>query len=102
MNADKVSSSMLIRDLCLFLSDFASLPFPLQFQQFYGGAPNFTIPGRTFPVDVLFSKTPCEDYVESAVKQVLSIHLSQGQGDILVFMTGQEDIEVTCSVVVGE
>ncbi|KAL9933708.1 hypothetical protein V8E36_007366 [Tilletia maclaganii] len=72
-----------------------------KFSDFYGSAPSFTIPGRTFPVDVLFSKSPCEDYVESAVKQVLSVHLSQGKGDILVFMTGQEDIEV-CAVVVQE
>ncbi|PWN51326.1 P-loop containing nucleoside triphosphate hydrolase protein [Violaceomyces palustris] len=70
-----------------------------KFARFYGGAPNFTIPGRTFPVDVLFSKTPCEDYVESAVKQALSIHLSHGAGDILIFMTGQEDIEVCCQVI---
>ena len=62
--------------------------------------PSFTIPGRTFPVDVLYSKTPCEDYVESTVKQILTIHLSQGQGDILAFMTGQEDIEVTCEVTI--
>lgn len=46
----------------------------------------------------MFSKTPCEDYVDSAVKQTLSIHLAQPAGDILVFMTGQEDIEVTCQV----
>ena len=64
-----------------------------KFARFFGDAPMYTIPGRTFPVDVLFSKTPCEDYVESTVKQVLSIHLSQNPGDILVFMTGQEDIE---------
>ncbi|KAN0061919.1 Pre-mRNA-splicing factor ATP-dependent RNA helicase PRP16 [Thecaphora frezii] len=70
-----------------------------KFASFYGGAPNFTIPGRTFPVDVMFSKTPCEDYVESAVKQALSIHLSHPAGDILIFMTGQEDIEVTCDVI---
>lgn len=69
-----------------------------KFASFYGGAQTFTIPGRTFPVDVLFSKTPCEDYVDSAVKQALSIHLSHPKGDILVFMTGQEDIEVTCQV----
>ncbi|GAC75786.1 mRNA splicing factor ATP-dependent RNA helicase [Moesziomyces antarcticus T-34] len=70
-----------------------------KFAAFYGGAQTFTIPGRTFPVDVLFSKTPCEDYVDSAVKQALSIHLSHPKGDILVFMTGQEDIEVTCQVI---
>lgn len=70
-----------------------------RFAQFFGGAPQFTIPGRTFPVDVLYSKSPCEDYVDAAVKQVLNIHLSQPAGDILVFMTGQEDIEITCEVV---
>ncbi|KAJ5860996.1 uncharacterized protein N7529_008306 [Penicillium soppii] len=70
-----------------------------RFSRFYGGAPEFIIPGRTFPVDLHFSRTPCEDYVDSAVKQVLAIHVSQGPGDILVFMTGQEDIEATCELV---
>ncbi|KAI9887059.1 MAG: DEAH-box RNA helicase prp16 [Watsoniomyces obsoletus] len=70
-----------------------------RFSRFYGGAPEFFIPGRTFPVDIQFSRSPCEDYVDSAVKQVLAIHVSQGPGDILVFMTGQEDIEITCELV---
>ncbi|GAA5995791.1 hypothetical protein JCM5350_002554 [Sporobolomyces pararoseus] len=70
-----------------------------KFSNFYDDAPCFTIPGRTFPVDVLFSKTPCEDYVDSAVKQALQIHISHPPGDILIFMTGQEDIEVTCDVI---
>ncbi|KAF9399785.1 DEAH-box RNA helicase prp16 [Mortierella sp. AD011] len=70
-----------------------------KFSSFYGNAATFTIPGRTFPVDIMFSKVPCEDYVDSAVKQVLAIHLGQPAGDILVFMTGQEDIEVTCQVI---
>uniref|UniRef100_A0A0W0F2G2 Pre-mRNA-splicing factor ATP-dependent RNA helicase PRP16 n=1 Tax=Moniliophthora roreri TaxID=221103 RepID=A0A0W0F2G2_MONRR len=70
-----------------------------KFSKFYGNAPCFTIPGRTFPVEIFHSKSPCEDYVDSAVKQVLQIHLSLPPGDILVFMTGQEDIEVTCQVV---
>ncbi|KAG8762338.1 DEAH-box RNA helicase prp16 [Ceratobasidium sp. 423] len=70
-----------------------------KFSDFYGQAPCFTIPGRTFPVEIFHSKSPCEDYVDSAVKQVLQIHLSLPPGDILVFMTGQEDIEVTCQVV---
>ncbi|KAK1229540.1 Pre-mRNA-splicing factor ATP-dependent RNA helicase PRP16 [Marasmius sp. AFHP31] len=70
-----------------------------KFSKFYGNAPCFTIPGRTFPVEIFHSKSPCEDYVDSAVKQVLQIHLSLPPGDILVFMTGQEDIEITCQVV---
>jgi pre-mRNA-splicing factor ATP-dependent RNA helicase DHX38/PRP16 len=64
-----------------------------KFSDFFGSVPVFHIPGRTFPVEVLYSKTPVEDYVEGAVKQALSVHLSSDAGDILVFMTGQEEIE---------
>ena len=39
-------------------------------------------------------QTPQEDYVEASVKQALQIHLSGLVGDILIFMPGQEDIEV--------
>ncbi|KAJ2710989.1 hypothetical protein H4R19_003471, partial [Coemansia spiralis] len=70
-----------------------------RFAEFFGNAPVFTIPGRTFPVDVMFSKSACEDYVDSAVRQVMTIHLSQPEGDILVFMTGQEDVEVCCEAI---
>jgi pre-mRNA-splicing factor ATP-dependent RNA helicase DHX38/PRP16 len=68
-----------------------------RFSAFFGHAPVFRIPGRTFPVDTFFSKTPVEDYVDGAVWQVMQIHLQAPlPGDILVFMTGQEDIETTC------
>ena len=70
-----------------------------RFSDFYGGAPEFFIPGRTFPVDIMFHRSPVEDYVDQAVQQVLAIHVSMGAGDILVFMTGQEDIEITCELV---
>ncbi|KAG2645583.1 hypothetical protein PVAP13_2KG431815 [Panicum virgatum] len=67
-----------------------------KFSKFFGGVPIFHIPGRTFPVNIMFSKTPCEDYVEAAVKQAMTIHITSGPGDILIFMTGQEEIEATC------
>ncbi|XP_056646723.1 pre-mRNA-splicing factor ATP-dependent RNA helicase PRP16 [Diorhabda sublineata] len=69
-----------------------------KFSLFFGNVPTFTIPGRTFPVETLFSKNPVEDYVDAAVKQALQIHLQPPSGDILIFMPGQEDIEVTCEV----
>jgi pre-mRNA-splicing factor ATP-dependent RNA helicase DHX38/PRP16 len=69
-----------------------------KFSSFFGNVPVFKIPGRTFPVDALFHKTPCEDYVDATVKQILTVHLSHPPGDILVFMTGQEDIEATCDI----
>jgi len=67
-----------------------------KFSNFFGSVPIFNIPGRTFPVDVLFSRTVVEDYVEAAVKQALSTHLGSPPGDILIFMTGQEEIEAVC------
>lgn len=69
-----------------------------KFSQFFGNAPIFNIPGRTFKVDTIFSKNTVEDYLDAAVKQILQIHLSQPEGDVLCFMTGQEDIEATCLV----
>lgn len=69
-----------------------------KFSMFFGNVPTFTIPGRTFPVELLFSKNPVEDYVDAAVKQALQIHLQPPSGDILIFMPGQEDIEVSCEV----
>ncbi|KAL3801196.1 hypothetical protein ACHAWO_013989 [Cyclotella atomus] len=68
------------------------------FSDFFGGVPIFRIPGRTFPVETYFSKSVQEDYVMAAVKQTLQIHFNSPPGDILIFMTGQEDIEGTCTV----
>ena len=67
-----------------------------KFSTFFGGAPIFTIPGRIFPVIKYFEKAAVNDYVDIAVKKAVAIHLQQPPGDILIFMTGQEDIECTC------
>ncbi|KAK9267827.1 hypothetical protein L1049_010263 [Liquidambar formosana] len=67
-----------------------------KFSDFFGSVPIFHIPGRTFPVNILYSKTPCEDYVEAAVKQAMTVHITSPPGDILIFMTGQDEIEATC------
>lgn len=68
-----------------------------KFANFFGQAPVFNIPGRTFPVDTFFARTPIEDYVDGAIWQAVQIHIQAPlPGDILVFMTGQEDIETTC------
>ncbi len=70
-----------------------------RFSEFFGGVPVFEIPGRTFPVERVYAKTSVDDYVDAAVKQALDIHLSHPPGDILMFMTGQEDIETVCEVI---
>ncbi len=72
-----------------------------KFANFFGSVPVFEIPGRTFPVDVFFSKNTVEDYVDASVKQALQVHLGGLPGDMLIFMPGQEDIEVTCDLISG-
>lgn len=52
-----------------------------------------SLEGRMYPVDILFLDSPAEDYVERAIKTVFDIHSQEGEGDILVFLTGREEIE---------
>lgn len=70
-----------------------------KFSTFFGNVPVYKIPGRTFPVEIFFGKTTVEDYVDAAVKQVVQLHVGAPEGDILVFMPGQEDIDATCELV---
>jgi ATP-dependent RNA helicase DDX35 len=49
--------------------------------------------GRAFPVDVHFLEEPAEDYVTKAVDIVFDIHSTEGEGDILIFLTGRNEIE---------
>ena len=56
------------------------------------------IPGKTFPVEVAYSKEPQMDYLEAALDTVIHIHVSEAEGDILVFLTGQEEIETSCEI----
>lgn len=52
-----------------------------------------SLEGRMYPVDMLFLESPAEGYVERAVKTVMDIHLQEGEGDVLVFLTGREEID---------
>lgn len=58
-----------------------------------GSTTILSLEGRTFPVEIAFLDKPCEDYVRQAVETVWSIHLNEQRGDILVFLTGREEIE---------
>ncbi|CAH8491404.1 unnamed protein product [Heterobilharzia americana] len=64
-----------------------------KFAAFFDDAPVFRIPGRRYPVDIYYTKAPEADYIEAAIISVLQIHVTQPPGDILVFLTGQEEIE---------
>ncbi|CAE6347324.1 unnamed protein product [Rhizoctonia solani] len=74
----------------------------LKFQKYFstGGegtiAPLLKVPGRTFPVETFYTQEPEPDYVEAAIRTVLMIHQAEDEGDILVFLTGEEEIEDAC------
>jgi pre-mRNA-splicing factor ATP-dependent RNA helicase DHX15/PRP43 len=68
-----------------------------KFQKYFEGAPLLKIPGRTFPVEIFYTPEPERDYLEAAVRTVLQIHECEGPGDILLFLTGNEEIEDACA-----
>lgn len=52
------------------------------------------IPGRQYPVDLFYSLKTLPDYQDAALITILQIHLEERRnGSILVFLTGQEDID---------
>ncbi|KAI1769106.1 P-loop containing nucleoside triphosphate hydrolase protein [Hypoxylon sp. FL1150] len=67
-----------------------------KFQRYFYDAPLLAVPGRTFPVEIFYTPEPEKDYVEGAIRTVLQIHSGEGEGDILLFLTGEEEIEDTC------
>ncbi|KAL6950918.1 hypothetical protein ACO0QE_000200 [Hanseniaspora vineae] len=69
-----------------------------KFAEYFMNCPVLKIPGKTFPVEVFYSKTPQMDYVEAALDTVMEIHINETRGDILVFLTGQEEIDACCEI----
>ncbi|KAF5530173.1 ATP dependent RNA helicase [Fusarium mexicanum] len=69
-----------------------------KFSAYFNECPIFTIPGRTYPVEILYSKEPESDYLDTALVTVMQIHITEPKGDILLFLTGQEEIDTACEV----
>lgn len=53
-----------------------------------------SVDGRQHPVDIMYSKEPVSDYIQSTIETALQIHESEvGDGDILCFLPTGEDID---------
>ncbi|XP_061637907.1 probable ATP-dependent RNA helicase DHX40 isoform X2 [Phyllopteryx taeniolatus] len=71
---------------------------------FLGDCPVFAIPGRTFPVTCTLGTAvgpkdlQSTGYVKEVVTLALDVHTSEKAGDILVFLTGQSEIERACDL----
>lgn len=65
-----------------------------KFSAYYGGCPVLTVPGRCHPVEVIHARESHErDHLQAAVDTVLDIHTRQPPGDVLLFLTGQAEID---------
>ena len=72
----------------------------VKFSRYFDECPVFHIKGRTFPVKIFYSKQPETDYIEATIETVVDIHVNNAPGDILVFLTGREEIEACCETIV--
>lgn len=61
--------------------------------KFFSNCPILNVPGKLYPVEILYSNERPTSYVESSLKTALDIHIREPEGDVLIFMTGQDDIE---------
>lgn len=58
----------------------------VKFSQYFYEAPIFTIPGRTYPVEVLYTKEPETDYLDASLITVMQIHLTEPPGTQQYFL----------------
>nr|TKS14264.1 hypothetical protein D5086_0000043380 [Populus alba] len=73
-----------------------------KFQGYFCEAPLMKVPGRLHPVEIFYTQEPERDYLEAAIRTVVQIHLCEPHGDILVFLTGEEEIEDACRKITKE
>lgn len=78
-----------------FLRFFAGAPDPDEPNATLGGTIGriMTLGGRMYPVEIEYLEEPTEDYQERAIKTVFDIHATEDEGDILLFLTGREEID---------
>lgn len=60
------------------------------------------VPGRMYPVDIMYSARPETDYLVAATRTCMQIHQDEAEGDILLFLTGEEEIEIACATLMEE
>ncbi|XP_072029162.1 LOW QUALITY PROTEIN: uncharacterized protein [Amphiura filiformis] len=71
------------------------------FSKYLYNCPVVDVPGRTFPVDTIWcglaEGKDAVDYINRAVEKAEQIHHQEDTGDILVFLTSQNEIERACN-----
>jgi len=73
-----------------------------KFTEYFRGAPLMKVPGRMHPVEIFYTPEPERDYLEAALRTVLQIHMCEDDGDVLLFLTGEAEIEDACRSIKNE
>jgi hypothetical protein len=60
------------------------------------------VPGRLHPVEIFFTQEPEKYYLEATITMVVQIHINEPPGDMLIFLTGEEEIEDACRKITRE
>ncbi|KAF8018466.1 hypothetical protein BT93_H3375 [Corymbia citriodora subsp. variegata] len=60
---------------------------------FFSDCPVLNVPGKLYPVEIVYSRERPKSYLESSLRTALNIHVREPEGDVLIFMTGQDDID---------
>ena len=69
-----------------------------KFSSYFNNAAVFYIPGRAYPVELLYIHQRESDWYAMTLKVVFEIHTHEPEGDILVFLTGQDEIDSACQI----
>lgn len=67
-----------------------------KFLEYFPGAETLHINSRSYPIDLKYLPCPKDKYMEKALETVINIHEKEKEGDILVFLTGEDEIEKCC------
>ena len=51
-----------------------------KFQNYFNNAPLLAVPGRTHPVEIYYTPEFQRDYLDAAIRTVLQIHATEGEG----------------------
>ena len=82
-------------DLKLILSSATIDPATLA--KFFSTNAVLSVQGKSYPIQIHHMKEPVADYVKASIDTVIRIHEEEMPGDILVFLTGSDEVSEVVS-----
>lgn len=63
------------------------------FSRFFHNAPVLYVKGKTFPVSKMYLSESTESIVDTMLRCIIQVNITEPEGDILCFLPGQEEID---------